>query len=415
MKPVTLLLFLGTWLAYMQFHPGHPLTVDSMVTLDTVRAMAQGSLAIPKTMVTRQGRNGQQYSLYGPLLPLVSLPAYKVASWLEGQSSEPGTAQITRADYVALGTNQWISALIVVLLFTTALCWGTPFYWALGVSVAAAFTTMLLPYSRDFFTQPLVALCVFSAFRLLLFTRNAGSRAGLAWASLMIGAAVLTRMDMIVILPGFLLCGFHALRKMDSGVTWRDIGLLLIPLLACLLGLIVFDWYRWGIWFFSPYSSLPFTTPLIDSLPRFIYSHDLSVFLFNPLLIPSMVLMVYTWREAWWLWSGILVSDICYLILVASYVDYHGGICPGPRYLLALMPLNLMPLLLGLGMPGMRTLVTGMVLAVCGVAGLMMNGYAAWVDYTQAVPAWTFWSGVISNWLGVGTEFSKLTNLVPLC
>ncbi len=391
MKPVTLLLFLGTWLAYMQFHPGHPMTVDSMVTLDTVRAMAQGSLAVPKAMVTRQGRNGFQYSLYGPLLPLVALPAYKVVSWLDGRSSEPGSAHFTWADYAALGTNQWICALIVVLLYVTARGWGAPLPWALGISLVSAFATMLLPYSRDFFNQPLVALCVFSAFRFLAISGNAGSRIGLTWASFMIGAAVLARMDMVVILPGFLLCGFLALRKMDSGGTWREIGLLVIPLLACVLGLLVFDWYRWGTWFFTPYSKLPFTTPLIDSLPRFIYSHDLSVFLFNPLLIPSMVLLVCTWKEAGWLWSGILVSDICYLLVVASYVDYHGGICPGPRYLLSLMPLNLMPLLLGLRMPEMRRLVMVVVLTGCGVVGLMMNGYAAWVDYTQAVPAWDFW------------------------
>ncbi len=422
MRTTTILLFLATWLAFLPFHPGHPLTIDSKVTLDTVRAMSRGSLVVPEGLVTRPGRSGNHYSLYGPLLPVVSLPMYKLVSWIEGSSNDLWSPQISWADWAALGTNQWISALLVALIFETALRWGVPFFWALGVSLTIAFSTMILPYSRDYFTQPLAAVCVFWCFQSLWCLDSAGSNEnrnkneavdsrfqgngrcpdlsfprkrestnGLAMASLMMGMAVLTRMDMLVVVPGFLLSGLLAMRRTESRVTGRGVGLLMVPLLVCLAGLLVFDWYRWGTWFSTPYNRMPFNMLLIDSLPRFLYSHDLSVFLFNPLLIPSLFFLLISWKEYKGLWSGILISSLCYLLFVASYVDYHGGICPGPRYLLALVPVNLMPLLAGLSKPSSRTLAVGAVLAACGLVGLMMNGYAVIVDYSQVLPAWDFW------------------------
>lgn len=357
--------------------------------------MAHGSLAVPKAMVTREGRNGAQYSLYGPLLPLVSLPAYKLTSWGEGSSSGPGAPEISWADMAALGTNQWICALLASLMFEMALFWGVPLWRAVGVSILTAFTTMLLPYSRDYFTQPLAALCVLSAFVGLRQSSAAGTLKGLVLSSFMIGAAVLTRMDMLVMVPGFLLSGLLALSQSRVGITQRSLGLLMIPLFSCLAGLILFDWYRWGAWLTTPYTRMPFSTPLIDSLPRFLWSHDLSLFLFNPLLIPSFFLMAFTWKEERWLWSGILLSSVSYLLLIASYVDYHGGVCPGPRYLLVLVPLNLLPLLRGLGRLSIRNWATVGVLVVCGFVGLMLNGYAALVDYSQAVPAWDFWKSFL--------------------
>jgi hypothetical protein len=397
LRTATFFLFLGTWLVFMPFHPGHPLTVDSVVTLDTVRAMSQGTLSIPKAMVTREGRNGRQYSLYGPLLPLLSLPAYKVVSMMESHPSQPGSPFITWADYTALGINQWICALLVALVFETALAWGLPVSWALGVSVAVATSTMILPYSRDYFSQPLAALCVFGAFLSLRHSVSNHSRVKMTLSSLWMGAAVLTRMDMLVLVPGFLFSGLLALRKTCLGISFRGVCLLIIPFLVCLMGLLVFDWYRWGTWFSTPYQRMPFTTPLIDSLPRFFYSRDLSLFLFNPLLLPSLVFLVLTWRESRWLWSGILIGGLCYFIVVASYVDFHGGICPGPRYLLVLVPVFLLPLLAGLGKPNWRTPLIGAVLVTCWIVGLMMNGYAAWVDYSQSLPAWDFWRGLVSS------------------
>ncbi|MCA9425558.1 MAG: hypothetical protein KC994_10820, partial [Candidatus Omnitrophica bacterium] len=92
MKLQAISLFLISGLFFTLFHPGHPMTVDSAATLQTVRALARGHLHIPEMMVTRPGREGRHYSYYGPLLPVLSLPGYFLGSQFDNPPPPPGAA-----------------------------------------------------------------------------------------------------------------------------------------------------------------------------------------------------------------------------------------------------------------------------------------------------------------------------------
>ncbi|MCG3197493.1 MAG: hypothetical protein GHCLOJNM_01979 [bacterium] len=373
--------------------------MDSKVTLDTVRAMARGGLAIPEEFVTRVGRDGKHYSLYGPLLPVVSLPGYFLGCLLDKDPPEPGEPRMGWGDRFALATNQWVSAGIVTLLFLTALEFGAGARAALLLAGLSAVSTMIFPYSRDYFTQPLAALMLLAAFHALLSFGRRERRRLLFASSTAMGCALLTRLDMAAALSGLLWIGVAVQRCPRDGAGQRGVKLapLLGPMLACALALLLFDWVRWGGLFGAPYGTQRFDTPLIDSVPKLLFGADLSVFLYNPLLIASGIAMSFTWREKRHLWVGILLSALAYLYIVAKYNDYHGGLCPGPRYLLSLVPLSLAPLgeALAQRRPHRPYVFFGIV--VLATPGILINGYSAVVDYTQAPAAWYFWVGKVAE------------------
>lgn len=386
--------------------PGKPLTVDSRTNLETTRALAHGKLSVPRSLVTRAGHGGNHYSLYGPLLPVVALPGFLAAGIFE-EMSQPGDEGCRLGDRLALATNTWLSALLIWLLFRIGVMASIPAWESALLAGVCGLSTLIFPYSRDFFNQPLTAVCLLAAFYFLILQKNRqADSAGVernnlqfVWASFAMGASILSRMDMMVLVPGFLLsASVLAWRTYPRGGInfWKSIAAVVIPISFCAGSLLLFDWYRWGGLLATPYARLSFRTPWIDTLPRFFFSPDLSVLLYNPLLLVSWGMIFLTWRTCRWLYSGVLVLSITYLILISSYVDYHGGICPGPRYLMVLVPLHLLPLFLGWKYL-QRKWMAFAAISLVALPGLLMNGYSAWVDYTKMPTAWDFWSSLLSG------------------
>jgi 4-amino-4-deoxy-L-arabinose transferase-like glycosyltransferase len=394
LKKTAFTLFFASWAFYALFHAGRTFTADGAVTLDTVRAMSRGSLAIPENLVARKGRDGKFYSLYGPLLPLLSLPGYQVGVCFDESPPPPGGRGYGWGDRLALATNQWVSAIVVVLLFLSGIEAGARRRDAIILAALAGTSTMVLPYSRDFFTQPLAACLVLACGHFLLRLEKTSDCRWLTAASASLGLAVLARMDMMVCLPGFavwlalLLWRRKRLENHLWTCSWKSA---LLPFFLCVLLLYLFDWYRWGKLTGAPYGNKQFDSLLIDTLPHFLLSPDLSIFLHNPLLLPAMAMIFVTWKTHGHAWAGILVIDLTYLLLIAKYEDYHGGICPGPRYLLALVPLNILPLLAGSARYGLERWWFATIVVLAAIVGVLVNGYAAVVDYTSSTGAWDFW------------------------
>jgi len=170
---------------------------------------------------------------------------------------------------------------------------------------------------------------------------------------------------------------------------------MLLPFFVSIALLLLFDSVRWGEWSGSHYGELGFNTPLMDSMPRFVLSPELSLFLYNPLILASFYFLFRYWNAFKWFGIGLLAMDLIYLFVVAMYKDYHGGLCPGPRYFLSLVPLNLIPLFLGLSQERNRTFWVWGMLGVLVMVGISINGYEATVDYTTAPPAWDYWKGML--------------------
>ncbi len=348
-------------------------------------------------MVTRVGRGGLHYSLYGPLLPMLSLPGYWLGAMFDDPPPPPGSAEVGLGDWMALNTNQWISGAMVAVLFLIGVHCGLSSRLSAVLAILCAISTLIFPYSRDFFSQPLCAfLLTLSGYGILAFSRERRER--FLWVAA-VSAALLPwgRMDMGIAFVGlYLWVIIDSLKQSENlGKKRKEMMILSVPILTSLALLFFFDWYRWGRWSSSPYGEQNFNVPLIDSVPKFLFSVELSVFLYNPLLLLSFWFLARGWNEMKSLGIAILSIDAIYIVVVGKYQDYHGGICPGPRYFLSLVPFNLIPLFIGLSRLRNPKATAWAMVVLLATVGIAMNAYETLVDYTSAPPAWDYWMNLL--------------------
>jgi len=151
--------------------------------------------------------------------------------------------------------------------------------------------------------------------------------------------------------------------------------LMAIPLAASGGLLLVFNWVFFG----SPWRPpQPFITGnLIEGIRGLLVSRGHGLFVFAPVAVIAML----AWplairkrpRESYIIGSGFLL----YFLLMAAYSIWHGGECYGPRYLVPVIPLFMVPLGLALAwaLRCSRPALLGITL-ICGLS-LWLNLIAA--------------------------------------
>src|SRR5688500_17278127 len=149
--------------------------------------------AAPHTAV---GRDGAFYSKFGIALPLLATAPYALAKPFEGA----GEGEAPRAAVATL--MPLLTALLCVVLYSTGRALGGRPRDALLVALAAIFGTFLVVYSKDFFSEPLLALAIAAALWQTL--------AGRTWlAAAFIAFGMLTRPQALLLAPLFWLFWAH--------------------------------------------------------------------------------------------------------------------------------------------------------------------------------------------------------------
>jgi hypothetical protein len=91
-----------------------------------------------------------------------------------------------------------------------------------------------------------------------------------------------------------------------------------------------------------------FQTPLATGLVGFLVSPGKSIFLFSPPILLAMLGLPQLWRRDRGLAVVAALTPLVYLLFFATYTQWEGGYCYGPRYLvpaLALLGLGIGPAL----------------------------------------------------------------------
>ena len=324
-----------------------------------------------------RGRDGLRYAPYNPGQALAAIPFYLVGKALAPLA--PRFGEYTAADFVVSTFNSFVTAATVWLLVRLALELGYPMRAALITGAAYGFGSMAWLYSRTFQTEPLTALWLLLAVLLLVRSR----RASTVWpwvlgAGLAAGAALFTRVNAVVFVPGLLL--YTAVVHRACG--WRTDGFRqvagLLAVFAGGAGLFVGAtlWYnavRFGnpletgytahhpelLSSFlsspdtaaSPVAPVPSPRPSrpFDRLPDGLYgmllSPGKSVFLFAPVLFASLAgVRGFARRHAVEAaLIGLTSASVLLLHAVLPLEYWFGGVAWGPRYLLLALPLATLP------------------------------------------------------------------------
>jgi SAM-dependent methyltransferase len=358
---------------FLLFQEGVITGYDGGTMYQVTKAMVDHrTFAISNEWNTLPGRGGLDYARYGLGLSLVAAIPYAVvqpmARW-SGHSEEASQAAVA-------SSMAFISAALIVALYLLARRLGARVWAALLVAGGAVIGTFMLPYTKEFFSEPLATLCVVVAIERLLAGKP--SSAGLA-----LGGAVLTRPQTLLFVPVLLLVAW---RRQGTGGSIRGLAGL-APGLIATLG---YNMVRFGGPMSFGYQDVGFTTPFLVGARGLLFDPRKSVLLFAPIAVLVPLGLGYLWRrrtDAFWL---ITLNLVITFVASATWFAWHGGWCWGPRLLLP----GLIPAIAAIGpwlSGAARYRVAGLLLA----AGLILS-FPALIVSTQAQqrgqvgpPRWT--------------------------
>lgn len=306
------------------------------------------------------GSDGRRYAKYGLGPSLVALPFYGASHRLFDRLELPETADAwgnTRTGPTIFGTglaNAATGGATVAVTFLLAVELGYPLLVALATAFCLGAGTLLAHYSGTFLSEPLSALCLAVGVLGLLKAKGKGSVKGvvpgrwwLAISGFAAGLAVATKVaHVVVVLPLLFWAAVLGWRRA------RQRGAVVHTLYwsFCFSGWVAaIAWYngsRFGSILATGYGSEAgnFTTPLWLGLGGLLASPAKGIFWYCPVLLLALVGARAFWRRNRGCALTILAASAAWLLLISRYYQWYGGGSWGPRFLVPLLPLWILPL-----------------------------------------------------------------------
>lgn len=346
---------IGVWLALVFFalyaltSAGALVSYDGGVMYDTAtRIVDAHTLALPPHHHGMPGVNGGFYSKYGIAQSLAEIPFYALGQALAPHITAPLGHKITIA--LTLLTNPLITALAVLLFYLLACALGAGTRGAVVAALLIGVASPYWPYAKTDFSEPLSALALTGAVLYLVRARARPrpSSAPYIASGLFIAVGILTKLTILFAVPAL---GLYALYVAASaGRVKEAVNRLVawgVPIALGLAAAAGYNLARYGSLTDTGYrgaDDLPFHAPLLHGLRGLLVSPGKGLLWFCPIVFLALALwpLLLRRRRA----EGLLALGIIAptLVVFATYPVWWAGHCWGPRYLLPLLPLILLPL-----------------------------------------------------------------------
>ena len=305
------------------------------------------------------GRGGRIYSWYGIGQSLLMLPADLVGTWISdwhvfaNYEDDPAVRSIV----VGYSTSILVNVLTALIAFRLLRQLGFGVKEAVAGVLAMMFCTTHLHYTQNMMENNYIMLLTLVGFSYQLEWLRSGNRRALFWGSAALGLNLLTRVTTAIdlIAAGVFLLAVMWFEKQPARAYWPK----LVEYCKVSLPIYVFfavaerwySYYRFGSFLHSYIpifaresrlqdpslpANFPWSTPFHEGFLGGLFKPEKSIFLFDPLLIFTLLLFVLVWKRmeadvrAYAVTSLLLV--VGYIAFYARYTYWTGDFAWGDRY-----------------------------------------------------------------------------------
>jgi hypothetical protein len=300
----------------------------------------------------------EPYAYFGLGVSLLLLPFYGLGSLLTGDGS-----------LLIVLYGPLVTALTAWVLFRLLRELGAPTSRAVAIALIFAFGTLAWHYSTTIFSEPLVALGMTAAIYWLRVYQRDPRRRWLLAAGVASAITLLARWDsaLLIVLPLVVYAVYQVMRARRWSPAVAGLFTFGAPLAAALAANLWYDWLRYGnVFTITTKNALEgsFTTPLWTGLYGLLLSPGAGLIIYVPVLLASAVSLRGFYRQAR-PEALLLLSLLALRLLFYARWSSWDGRDWGPRYLLPLLPVLLVPLIC---LPAQRWIRIGTVaLAAVGI------------------------------------------------
>jgi len=307
-----------------------------------------------------RGRNGTIYAWYGMGQSLLMLPADIVGTYVEklpALREYNGNDPAVRSMIVAYSTNILISVLTALVCFRLLTLLGFTKPQAVAGVLALLLCTTHLHYTQNMMENNYILLLTLAGFAFQYEWLVTGERWPLVIGSAAFGLNLLTRLTtgMDLTMGGVFLLLALWLEKKSLPEVWKRFRTYAATALPIYAVFVLIDrwyqYYRFGS-FFNTYVSVfaqqsremnpslpanyPFEIPFRVGFFGALFAPEKSIFLFDPLLILMLLLVITGWKSFGPAIKAYLISAILllfiYISFYARYTVWSGDSAWGDRY-----------------------------------------------------------------------------------
>ncbi|MEO8680627.1 MAG: hypothetical protein ABI665_16365 [Vicinamibacterales bacterium] len=329
-----------------------------------------GDLSVPQTLTIRQGsqsvffgkfgKDQKPYAPYGPLVAVLALPHHLAGRALAALAGVPrapagqGLAWVILVGGVTMLSSATGAALAVAGFHRACLALATPPVTALVLALLLGGATVMWPYGATLYSEAWQAAALIWAAAFLLNARrsSAHARAQVIAAALLLALGGLVKVTCLIFAPAFVLAVLFD--RSLSARTRRDVAVALVAGIALAVAVHMrWNQFRFGAPFDFAYDwaeTIPVLPPRafdLTAVPRglvvLLLAPGKSLFLWAPALLLACAGARRFWRDEPAASIGIGAALGVGLLFYAAYLFPEGGYAHGPRNLVPIVPLLLLP------------------------------------------------------------------------
>lgn len=364
-------------------------TTDAVVTYDvTDNIVRHGSSAMSGNLLgmeSQRGVDGRYYSPFGIGQSLYNIPFYLAGRAVAATGLQAGRSDSVVKAVVAMGQTLVASAIVWQTFRLAAIVTGqvAP---AMLAALTLAFASILWPYARFGFNQPLACATLLAAVSHAYFSVRFNDPAHAARAGWWLAASLMTRHEMmlaampigawLITIGGAPSQRWQRFRSFAPGVV-AGVGVWL-----------AFNAWRFGNPFDSGLLRDPVPaigSPILSGLAGLLFSPAASLFLYSPIALAGLIGLGATGRRHRNAALLFVLVSVTFLLFYASLGNWIGGRSYGSRYLIVILPL--LAVAWASGLAALRGRARLAAFLIVGVTGLVLQLPGVIMDYAKVSQA----------------------------